>query len=374
MGRIQEGRIYEASGKFYVQYRVTLIIDGESKRVQRSQFLCEKDDQHYSAKARSVKLLRDEFMLTVNSNSSSPAAPTKQIAEFWEHTYLPFAEEHLRPATLRGYKQIWSQHLKAHFRQMTLTEYRTPQGSTFLTALAKAQGRRTLQHIRSLASGIFTHAVNLGLIDSNPWHDVKILGKTKAPRKSAHYTLAEVEDIIRALSGQLREQTIVALAFFQGLRPSEIAGLQWPDVDADWLHIRRAVVLGQVGETKTPESVASLPLIQPAKGLVALWREQSGNPEGWVFPNTEGGPINLANVVGRIIKPVLKDAGLKWKSLYAGRRGAATMLVDLTGSLVAAQELLRHKDMTTTAKFYKMQTQDALTNGMKLLEAKGLRN
>jgi hypothetical protein len=40
---------------------------------------------------------------------------------------------------------------------------------------------------------------------------------------------------------------------------------------------------------------------------------------------------------------------LMWKGLYAGRGGAGTILVDLTGSLVAAQELLRHKSLTTTA-------------------------
>lgn len=55
--------------------------------------------------------------------------------------------------------------------------------------------------------------------------------------------------------------------------------------------------------------------------------------------------------------------------LYAGRGGAGTVLVDLTGSLVAAQELLRHKSLTTTAMHYKMQTENAPPNGMKLLQA-----
>jgi len=35
----------------------------------------------------------------------------------------------------------------------------------------------------------------------------------------------------------------------------------------------------------------------------------------------------------------------------------------------AAQELLRHKSLTTTAMHYKMQTENALPNGMRLLEA-----
>ena len=38
MGTHQLGRIYEASEKFYVQYRVAV----NGKRVQRSHFLCAK--------------------------------------------------------------------------------------------------------------------------------------------------------------------------------------------------------------------------------------------------------------------------------------------------------------------------------------------
>jgi hypothetical protein len=53
--------------------------------------------------------------------------------------------------------------------------------------------------------------LNLGLIESNPWHDVKILGKVKPPKKTEHYTLTEIEQVLEALSGHLREQVIMAV-------------------------------------------------------------------------------------------------------------------------------------------------------------------
>ena len=81
---------------------------------------------------------------------------------------------------------------------MTLQSYRTHVGSSFLLSLTKTQGRRTLNHIRSLASGIFTHAINEGRLESNPWHDVRILGKVKPPKGTEHYTLEEVEQVIQA--------------------------------------------------------------------------------------------------------------------------------------------------------------------------------
>jgi integrase len=371
MTRIQKGHIYEASGAFYVRYWATEIVDGRLKRVQRSERLSFKDDKHYAVNAKAVKLLRDRFMLTVNSqNPSRVNQKDIAIADFWERTYLPFVESNLRPSTVAGYQQIWNQHLRLHFAQRTLREYRTHMGSQFLTGLTKTQGRRTLAHIRSLASGIFSHAANIGLLETNPWHDVKILGKVEGPSSTPFYTIEEIEDIISALADHTDCQLIMALAFFLGLRPGEIAGLKWQDFDAKWVHIRRAVVRGDVGETKTPESVASLPLIAPVQVPLRLWRKQCGNPsEGWIFQNKFGRPADLRELVRRIIVPVLTAKKILWKGLYAGRRGAGTALTELTGSAIAAQQILRHKNLAVTTGFYVKEMPAVGLNGMRLLEA-----
>lgn len=368
MGRYQSGYIYEASGSFFVRYYVTEIVDGAPRRVQSSYRLCEKDDKHHSRTCKPVKQLAADHMAEVNAQTKP--ANDLTVADFWEKTYLPFAEENLRASTVHGYKQIWGQHLEVHFGTTALKDYKTHMGSLFLTSLAKKLGRHTIQHIRSLASGIFSHAVNVGVIESNPWHDVKVLGKTKEPGETAHYTLEEAEDIISALVDHVDCQLIVALAFFLGLRPGEIQGLRWEDIDEQWVHIRRAVVRNVVGETKTTSSVASLPLIMPVRIPLTLWRQKKGNPtEGWVFPNSKGKPVDLQSVIGRTIVPTLEAKKIEWKTLYAGRRGAATILTELTGDALAAKELLRHKTIAVTQAKYVKSIPEALMKGIKLLEA-----
>src|SRR6266436_4621784 len=375
MGRYQSGYIYEASGAFFVRYYVSAIVDGKATRVQRSYRLCGKDDKYHSRTCKAVKQKAAEHMDTVNAN----AAPVNDqtIVAFWEKTYLPFAEENLRASTVHGYKQIWGQHLSTHFGTTALKDYKTHMGSLFLTSLAKKLGRATIQHIRSLASGIFAHAVNVGVIESNPWHDVKVLGKTKEPGDTAHYTLQEAEDIISALVEHVDCQLIVALAFFLGLRPGEIQGLRWEDINSDpdeqglrWIHIRRAVARNVIGETKTTSSVASLPLIAPVLIPLNLWHIKRGNPaEGWIFPNGKGKPVDLRSVIGRTIIPTLAAKKIEWKTLYAGRRGAATILTQLTGDALAAKELLRHKNIAVTTDKYVKAIPEALLKGIKLLEA-----
>jgi integrase len=378
MTRHQQGYIFQsASGAFHVRYYATELQDGAAVRVQRSHLLAHKDEKHFSKTCKAVKLLRDEFMKTVNTASGQGDL---RIAEFYEATYLPFIKENMKPATVTGYEQIWSQHLRTHFNGMTLAEYRTHLASAFLLSLTKVQGRSTLNHIRSLMSGIFSHACNLGLVSVNPLTGCRILGKVRTPAPTAWYTLEEAENIISALVGRVDAQLVIALSFFAGLRPSEIQGLQWNDFDLNekdgtgFVNIRRAVVRGQVGTCKTPESVATLPLLPAIIIPLLLWKEscvRSGlGVQSWLFENGKGNPSDLREIVRRVIRPTCATAGLQWKSLYAGRRGAATAIIGLTGgNYAAAQELLRHKNMATTLAFYKKTTQSALGDGLKALGA-----
>ncbi|MGB0021120.1 MAG: tyrosine-type recombinase/integrase, partial [Candidatus Sulfotelmatobacter sp.] len=349
MGRYQRGYIYEAFGAFHVRYRLEEIVDGSVKRVQHSKRLCTKDKDHTTTSSKSVRRLCDEFMATVNTQvPGQPELTDITITSFWELTYWPFVVENLKPSTRDGYRQVWNQHLKPHFGNMTLREYRTPTGSIFLTLLSKKLARRTVQHVKNLASGIFTHAVNLGAIESNPWHDCKVLGKSKAPGETKHYTLEEIENIITALIDHVDCQLIMALCFFLGLRKGEIQGLQWSDVDAEWLHVRRAVTRGHIGTPKTLKSIRSLPLIQPVMGLLLLWRAKCKPEQVWVFQNERGNPIGLKDTAAHVIRPILTKAKLEWKGFQAGRRGLGTVLRQLTGNSTAGRDVLGHEDEGVT--------------------------
>ena len=372
MGRYQRGYIYEAFGAFHVRYRLEEIVDGSVKRVQHSKRLCTKDKDHTTTSSKSVRRLCDEFMATVNTQvPGQPELTDITITSFWELTYWPFVVENLKPSTRLGYQQVWNQHLKPHFGTMTLREYRKGMGSTFLTSLSKKYSQRTVQHIKNLASGIFTHATNLDLIELNPWHDCKVLGKSKAPGETKHYTLEEIENIITALVEHVDCQLIMALCFFLGLRKGEIQGLQWGDVDAEYIHIRRAVTRGHVTTPKTKKSIRSLPLIQPVKGLLLLWRAKSAG-DGWLFPTERNTPINLKDTASRVIRPALTKAKLEWKGFHAGRRGLGTVLRQITGNSTAGRDVLGHEDEKLTKDHYEGKLPEVAMGALKLLEAKSL--
>jgi integrase len=417
----QQGTIYLLDGTWYLKYRTT---EG-ANRVHKTEKLCaENGVQHHplcpergehrhrthrTKKNRkgnelvippgNLNSVRVKFIATVNGQQPNGRTSRQDmsIADFWEQRYLPCCEEILpltgkarkKPSTIRGYKQVWNQHLKAHFGEMTLQKYEPDMGTEFLESLTSTQGKNTLKHIKALGSSIFKRAVKDKRIKVNPWHDISIPDDAIEPERTKHYTLEEAENIISALVDHVDCQLVMALSCFLALRPGEIAALRWEDFDSESVNIRRSVVRGIVDVPKTAESVATLPLIDQIRVPLELWRQESGNPTvGWVFKKIrkvgEDIPADLHNLIARVIKPhveskekcercdkVPKKSGVEWKTLYAGRRGACTAAIEATnGNYAVAQALLRHKSMTTTLNVYKKAiTPEAFRNGMKLLEA-----
>lgn len=395
MDRHQTGNVYWAFGAWHVRYRVKELKDGQKVRVQRSEMLLRDPKKDYGTRERKTGKIRPSktvldkaaiFMQKINGLSGAVQETDLQVTTFWEKQYLPHCEKYKRISTVRGYKKIWKQHLEPAFVGLSMSEYSTPQATRLLTALSEnGLGRRTVAHVRSLASGLFRYAKRLGVIQDNPWRDSGSLVPPTAPKETPHYLLEEAEAISNALheGGHQQEQLIFCLAAYCGLRPGEIAGLQWSDIAEDeervvggelwqgWLHVRRSVVCGEVGKTKTDESVAPVPVIPQVRQMFKAWRITCGDPTtGWVFQNRVGDPVDLAGIVRRVIMPTLESKKLEWKGLYAGRRASGTLLTQLTGNATAAFYILRHKNIAVTEGFYVKPSREAGVTGMRLLAEK----
>jgi integrase len=384
MARHQNGYVYLANNAWHIRFYTNELRDGKLLRVQKSKRLCTKDRTHYSASCNAVQDMAEDFLRGQRVNTIT--VEDMPVSEFWENRFLPYCEEIVtmtgkprkRPSTVYGYQQIWRQHLKEHFGSLTLQQYQPALGTQFLRTLTAKQGKNTLKHIKALGSSIFNLALEDERIKMNPWRNVLIPRDAVESKETEHYTLEQAEDMISALADHVDCQLILALSCFLGLRPGEIAGLKWEDFDGEWLHIRRNVVRGEIGEPKTKAAKAPVPLIDQVRVPLELYRQKCNNKtEGWMF--RESGPLDSNNVLNRVILPHVKGladcvvckkrpekSGVTWKGLYAGRRGACTMVIEATnGNYAVAQALLRHEKMTTTVNTYKKAiTARAFKDGM----------
>ena len=106
-----------------------------------------------------------------------PAERILTMADFAASVYLPWVERYQRPSTLKGYRQVWKQHLKPLCEKTWLKDTRTYHVQSWLNAIAKsdALSRNSLRRIQSVLSGIFSLAKRLGYYDGvNPVQDTRV--------------------------------------------------------------------------------------------------------------------------------------------------------------------------------------------------------
>ena len=109
---------------------------------------------------------------------------------------------------------------------IVLRDFRTVDAASALAELrVQGLGRRSLQHAKSLLSGIFTIAKSKGWYDGlNPVQGALIPKRAKAPQETHATTPEEVLNMLDALKGKPQARAAIALMYLAGLSTWRSAG------------------------------------------------------------------------------------------------------------------------------------------------------
>ena len=145
-------------------------------------------------------------------------------------------EANKRFSTLRGYEYDWKLYVKDQIATKVLSEFTTVDACELLDhcASVKKLSRRSLAHVKSLCSGIFSHAVRKGHIQFNPWREAKESVKVIESEPRIEYTPEETITILNAIP-ETRAKLFVAMVAVMGMRPSEAAAVRWEKITKDAL-------------------------------------------------------------------------------------------------------------------------------------------
>jgi integrase len=356
--RKQKGQRIETPTSWMLRYYV----DGRQKCIT----LAPKNDLYRSW--ADVEPLIERALGQVHSEAEIVTG-TVGLIEYVEKHYLPWAAENKAAVTADGYAKVWARSWKPSFApSLKLTDLRTADVTAVLTHHAKnGLGARTLSHCKWFLSGVYEHAIASGIVPKNPVPDAKWLVKVARPEKQTEYSLEQVLAMLRILEPlDLRAAVAVGLTYFAALRPAEARGLKWEDYNGAELQVRRSVWRDRVGQTKTEESAASVPVIEPLRGLLERLKSQSA--QGYILQNTAGKPLSLDSLNIRVITPAMKKAGIVWRGYYPGRRGLSSKLTDTSKNILNATGALRHSNSGTTARHYTQPQKDSVTAAMKHIE------
>lgn len=271
--RYQEGQLYVHHGAWFVRYRARVwAADGSIRLTQKAKKLGSVADYPLESQIMPLKI---EYMHRVNAGKFTPESGMT-LAEFVEKVYLPYTEE-LRESTKKGYREIWKNHIRDRVGHIRMREFRTVDASKMLKAIAGENdlSKTTLQHIKSVLSGVFTHAKNEGAFDGvNPVQDTRIPRNAREPDETYAYDLAQIRCLLEPLP--LLPRAVVATASFAGLRRGELRGLEWPDYTGESLTVSRSIWKTFPNRPKTRASAKAVPVIRQLAEILNAFRTSMG--------------------------------------------------------------------------------------------------
>lgn len=141
------------------------------------------------------------------------------------------------------------------------------------------------------------------------------------------FTLEEAEAILGYLKNEPVFHNYFELAFFSGMRTSELIALTWQDIDfqRQCVRVNKASVAGKLKSTKT-HSYRDIEL--NSRALEALRRQwqRTGLASGYVFINPKtGSPFKNDKVPWRPWQHAIKIAGVRYRKPYNTRHTFATL-------------------------------------------------
>lgn len=342
------------------------------------------------ATTRNTREEAEDWLVEKRREVGDGKAPEDRGVLFSDHTraWLRDAvEPRVAPRTLE--KRVWalSIHLLPEFGVLPLAEV-TPRAIQRLYARLVREGYAldTRRQIHVTLRMTLEQAVRWGLIRHNPCALVD-------PPKQGAREYKEDEEI-RALSdGQAARLFGIATdsrwcnyyvaAVRTGLRPGEMLGLRWGDLDLDAdpasVRVRRTLDTHRAPRFGPPKSAASRRTValhfEAADAFVSQRRmlAEEGLPSGpksLVFPSTQGTPMQSGNLRRRHLQPDLERAGLPRLTLHELRHTfASIMLHEWHVPPAIVQQALGHASIKMTMDTYGHLVEGAQAAEMRRINA-----
>ena len=308
-------------------------------------------------------------MLQAQSEKAEFECLDMTVNDYFNLWFETVAENRYRYTTVENYKGIINFDIRPMIGHMALSNLQSKDIRRVLNAM-KARGvcSNSRRRFYSVISTAFERAVAWKLLETNPVLEVKI--PRHEPKKVRAMTQEEVSRFVE-VTDKGRHAGYFRTALITGMRPGELAGLRWPDIDFGNLTIsvQRSLAWKQrfsdgwiLVPTKTVRGRRQITISKELADLLGNLRKRqdsvkraNGNgykDDGFVFANRWGRPVYRGFII-RGFKTALVRAGLPTTiRLYDLRHTSATLLLKAGEPVKAVSERLGHSTVELTLQTY----------------------
>lgn len=287
-----------------------------------------------------------------------------------------------KPSTKASYKSVLDVHILPKFKNKRLNEISRASVKAFLISKQSAGlSSNTVRIIRSYLSGIMTAALDDEFIKINPARDLgRFLRPAKRQKQISPFSSREQSKFESKIENEYpRHHAFFALMFRSGLRVGEAVALKIEDIDltAEIIKVRRNIVRGIVGTTKTdrersvPMSPALIDILKEHLNdrLSDIRRFKLNRFPDWLFFNSCGNPFRVSHLRVRVFNPLANKMGKK-ATIHDIRHSYATRRISSGHNIADVSKAMGHSSIRTTIDTYYQFMPDKNTDDLSVLDAK----
>jgi integrase len=341
-----EGTIEQLpSGKYRASRSTGRTSDGKPGR-ERKTFVRKQDAQIWLRRAAEER--RGEWA-------------RRPLGEWLDKWLLDRAGE-LEPASLKWYRDRVDRRIRPALGSVRLGILSALDVRDWMTAMAKAGASSRERHgaLKTLRTALKA-AIDAGQISRNVGNEGAKLPKLKA-RNFNVWTPEQAQAFLAAADGTDLE-AYWWLALDTGMRPGELFGLHWSEIDVtrNLVHIRQSLecVKGETPRLKQPKTDAGIRMLTVTPETIARLQAHREQMRVRGFDVTDG-PVFLgrrgtwlkSGGVGYRLRALAKAAGVPRPRLYDLRHTSATLLLAADVSIKLVSQRLGHTDIAITLRHY----------------------
>jgi len=296
-------RLYEKSNKIYLDYRK------DGKRYRKSLGLA------YNKKnLASVHKNIDRVLLNFSDKIKSEKKLAIKFSIFGLNA-IESTSINRNERTQDDYISKFNRLILPYFKDYSIDEIKVFHIENWQKAMLKDYSTTTVKRCKSILSLIFSNAIANELIRINP---AQYAQKFRVDHKKQEpYTVEEMEKILKYSTGWFN--VFLYLAFTTGMRPGELIGLKWDDIDFKRcvINLKRSISKGVTSKNTYTKNHNRL-VIVPRTVISML--DKFKHPNDYVFVNKYGKPFYESKTISKgYLEPFLKEIGVKYKTLKATR-------------------------------------------------------
>ena len=301
-------------------------------------------------------------------------APKKHNFQTYAQQWFEvFSKPNISLLTAITYERQLQLHIYPAFEGMDLEDIKPADVQEMFNRMGDVT-KATKTKARMVLNMVFEQAVDDGLLQKNPLaaRSIRIVGGSS--RATEPYSVDQMRFLVQSLGRITKpsDRAFLALHALHPLRPEEVLGLMWCDLDftTQTIHIRRAVTHPSrngplVKETKTQASRRTIDLVPQIIPLL-----ERGAEDEFVF----GGEKPLTyTMVRKMCERIQRQTGFDER--ITPRRFRTTVLTDLynaTKDIKQAQHAAGHTTAAMTLKHYVKGREETANTASPIAQVYGL--